>query len=55
VNVGLQRNVILRVPTIDLSAEQRKALEGGNKLYFTFASKVVQIFDPKTEKSLLFA
>ena len=55
VNVGLSKNVILRVPTIDLSAEQRKALESGNKLYFTFNSKVVQIFDPKTEKSLLFA
>ena len=54
VDVGLQRNVILRIPTIDLTPAQRAALEGGNKLYFSFASKVVQIFDPKTEKSLLF-
>ena len=55
VNVGLSKNVILRVPTIDLTREQRQALQAGNKLYFTFNSKVVQIFDPKTEKSLLFA
>ena len=55
VNVGLSKNVILRIPTIDLTPAQRAALEGGNKLYFSFASKVVQIFDPKTEKSLLFA
>ena len=55
VNVGLSKNVILRIPTIDLSREQRAALESGNKLYFSFASKVVQIFDPQTEKSLLFA
>ena len=26
----------------------------GNKLYFTFASKVVHMFDPQTEESLLF-
>ena len=55
VKVGLNRNVILRVPTIDLTKEQRLALESGNKLYFSFSSKVVQIFDPKSEKSLLFA
>jgi len=54
VNVGLQRNVILRIPTVDLTAEQRAALGSDNKLYFSFASKVVQLFDPKSEKSLLF-
>ena len=54
VNVGLNRNVILRVPTIDLTKEQRKALESGNKLYFTFTSKVVQLFNPDTEMSLLY-
>jgi multiple sugar transport system ATP-binding protein len=54
VNVGMNRNVILRIPTIDLTREQRSALESGNKLYFSFASKVVQIFDPQTEKSLLY-
>ena len=46
--------IILRLPTIDLSDEQRAALTYGNKLYFTFASKVVHMFDPQTEESLLF-
>ena len=46
--------IILRLPTIDLSDEQRAGLTYGNKLYFTFASKVVHMFDPQTEESLLF-
>ena len=46
--------IILRLPTIDLSDEQRASLAYGNKLYFTFASKVVHMFDPQTEESLLF-
>ena len=54
VNVGLDRNVILRIPTIDLTNEQRAALTAGNKLYFSFTSKVVQLFNPDTEASLLY-
>ena len=54
VNVGLEKNVILRIPTIDLSIEQRNALTAGNKLSFTFTSKVAQIFNPETEMSLLY-
>ena len=46
--------VILRLPTIDLTEEQRASLSYGNTLYFNFASKVVHLFDPKTEESLLF-
>ena len=46
--------IILRLPTIDLTDEQRAGLTYGNKLYFTFASKVVHMFDPQTEESLLF-
>jgi ABC-type sugar transport system ATPase subunit len=46
--------IILRLPTIDLTDEQRASLTYGNKLYFTFASKVVHMFDPQTEESLLF-
>ena len=46
--------VILRLPTIDLTDEQRAALSYGNTLYFNFASKVVHLFDPQTEESLLF-
>jgi len=49
-----QNKIILRLPTIDLTEEQRAGLVYGNKLYFTFASKVIHLFDPKTEESLLF-
>ena len=46
--------VILRIPTIDLTPEQRKGLTSGNSLCFSFASKVMHLFDPQTEESLLF-
>ena len=38
----------------ELSDAQRANLVSGKKLYFTFASKVVHMFDPQTEESLLF-
>jgi len=46
--------VILRLPTIDLTNEQRAGLTSGNPLSFNFASKVMHLFDPQTEESLLF-
>ncbi len=46
--------VILRIPTIDLTPEQRRGFTSGNELYFSFASKVMHLFDPQTERSLLF-
>ena len=49
-----ERLVILRIPTIDLTAEQRASLRGGNALSFCFTSKVMHLFDPQTEESLLF-
>ncbi len=55
VAAGDEDNVIIRVPTIDLSTEQRAHLAAGNKLNFRFASKVVQLFDPETTQSLLYA
>ncbi len=47
-------SVILRIPTLDLTEEQRRALTYGSKLRFTFPEKVAHLFDPKTEESLLF-
>ena len=49
-----ERLVILRIPTIDLTAAQRESLKGGNPISFSFASKVMHLFDPSTEESLLF-
>jgi multiple sugar transport system ATP-binding protein len=48
------QTIILRVPTMDLSDSRRSTLKAGNKLYFSFPSKVVHLFDPKTEESLLY-
>ena len=53
VSVGDDKNIILRVPTIDLSPERRARLSRGNRMGFTFSSKVVQLFSPDSEKSLL--
>ena len=53
VRSGDDQNIILRVPTIDLSPEKRDSLKSGSRIRFTFSSKVTQLFDPETEKSLL--
>ena len=45
--------IIVRLPTVDLTKEQRSSLSYGNKLYITFPAKVMHLFDPATEKSLL--
>jgi multiple sugar transport system ATP-binding protein len=46
-------NLIVRVPTIDLSKEFRKSLVAGAELYVTFDGKVMHFFDPETEENLL--
>ena len=45
--------LIVRVPTIGLSAEQRKNMSYGAPLNITFEGKVMHFFDPETEKNLL--
>ena len=47
-------NIILRLPTIDLTKEQRAQLTYGNKMYITFQPKVMHLFDPKTEENLIY-
>ena len=46
--------IIVRVPTLDLTPEKRASLVPGAKVFITFEGKVMQFFDPETEKSLLF-
>ncbi len=48
-----EQNVILRIPTVNLTDAQRAMLKAENKLYFSFPSKVVHLFDPQTQESLL--
>ena len=45
---------IVRVPTIDLTSEQRKSLVNGAEVYITFEGKVMHFFDPTTEKNLIY-
>ena len=45
--------IIVRLPTVDLSKEQRASLSYGNKMYITFPAKVMHLFEPETEKSLI--
>jgi multiple sugar transport system ATP-binding protein len=46
---------IVRVPTIDLSQEQRDHLEKNDaELYITFEGKAMHFFDPETEKNLIY-
>ena len=46
--------LIVRIPTVSLTAEQREKLTYGNKMYITFEGKVMHFFDPTTEKNLLY-
>ena len=45
--------IIVRLPTVDLTKEQRASLAYGNKMYITFPAKVMHLFDPATERSLI--
>ena len=45
--------LIVRVPTMTLDDETRKALVFGETIYVTFEGKVMHFFNPETEKNLL--
>lgn len=45
--------LIVRVPTISLTAEQRAHLGFGDKVYITFEGKVMHFFDTETECNIL--
>ena len=45
--------LIVRIPTITLSDEQRKDMVYGKTIYVTFESKVMHFFDPQSEQNLL--
>ncbi len=47
--------IVVRVPTLELSAEERSSLVAGQELNISFEGKVMHFFDAKTEKSLLYA
>ena len=45
--------LIVRVPTVSLDDEERKALVYGANIYVTFEGKVMHFFDPVSEQNLL--
>ena len=49
-----ETRLIVRIPTIDLSMEQRRSLVYGKQLYITFEGKVMHFFDPETTKNLIY-
>ncbi|MBP3649810.1 MAG: sn-glycerol-3-phosphate ABC transporter ATP-binding protein UgpC [Clostridia bacterium] len=46
--------LIVRVPTINLSMEQRKQLTYGAQLYITFEGKVMHFFDQESQLNLIY-
>ena len=47
------KDVVVRVPTVDLSADKRGGFAYGSDFNFTFRPEQIHLFDPKTEKNLL--
>lgn len=45
--------IIIRIPTINMSKEEKEALVQGNEVYLSFESKAMHFFNPEDEKSLL--
>ena len=45
--------LIVRIPTVSLSDEQRKEMVYGKTIYVTFEGKVMHFFDEKSERNLL--
>ncbi len=46
--------LIVRIPTINLTHEQREGLHIGKKLRVSFEGKVMHFFDPETETNILY-
>ena len=45
--------LIVRIPTVDLTAEERASLVRGKELFVSFKGKVMHFFDKETQKNLL--
>ena len=46
--------LIVRIPTVQLTDEERLSMVAGKELYVTFESKVMSFFNPETESSLIY-
>ncbi|MCD7755837.1 MAG: sn-glycerol-3-phosphate ABC transporter ATP-binding protein UgpC [Firmicutes bacterium] len=46
--------IVLRVPTLELSAEERASLVSGKELHISFEGKVMHFFDKDSDQNLLY-
>ena len=46
--------IVVRVPTMNLTNEQREGLKQGKKVYLAFESKVMHFFNKENEKNLIY-
>ena len=53
VQVGDDAKLVARIPTVDLSHEERLDMKHGHKVNLTFPGKVMYFFDPDTERNLI--
>ena len=54
VSVDGDTKFVARIPTVDLSHEERLQLKNGHPVRLTFPGKVMYFFDPETEKNLIY-
>ena len=50
--VGYEKNVIVRIPTLQLTQEEKDAIQSG-RINIGFTGKAMHFFDPETEKNIL--
>ena len=48
-----ENKLIVRIPTLTLSDEERKNMVNGTKISISFSGKAMHFFDPESEKNLL--
>ena len=48
------KDVVLRIPTTELPEEHRAGIPYGTEINFTFRPELIHLFDPQTEKNLLY-
>ena len=54
VQVSEDAKLVARIPTVDLSHEERAQLKNGHNMNLTFPGKVMYFFDPETERNLIY-
>ena len=48
------KDVVLRIPTMDLPEEHRAGIPYGTEIRFAFRPELIHLFDPQTEKNLMY-